>query len=59
MTQLNLNRLTGIENRPVVANGVKERRTGSLGLAEANYNIQDGTRTRSYCIAEGTVVNIL
>ena len=35
-----------------------EVRIGSLGLAEANYFIQDRSITRSYCIAQGTIFNI-
>ena len=39
----NTERLTDIENRVVVAKGRGgEGRNGSLGLAEANYYIQDG-----------------
>ena len=38
------NRLTDTENRPVAAKeaGDGEGRTGSSGLAEANYSIQHG-----------------
>ena len=32
---------------------------GSLGLADANYHIQDGWTTRTYCIAQATISNIL
>ena len=31
----------------------------SLGLIDANYYMQNGWRTRSYCVAQGTVFNIL
>ena len=39
--------------------GVGEGRTGSLGLSDANYYIQNGSTTRSYCIAQGTIFNVL
>ena len=39
--------------------GVGEGWIGSLGLADANYYIQNGYTTRSYCIAQGTIFNIL
>ena len=32
---------------------------GSLELADANYYIQNGETTRSYCIEQGTIFNIL
>ena len=39
----NKNRLTDIENRLVAkGEGVEEGRIGSLGLADVNYDIQDG-----------------
>ena len=38
----NTNRLTDIENRPVVAKVGERRRIGSLGLAGANCYIQNG-----------------
>ena len=42
MTQvsISMNRHTDMENRLVVAKG--EGRIGSLGLADANYYVQDG-----------------
>jgi len=45
----------------VVAKGevVLEGWSGRLGLADANYYTQDGKTTRSYCIAQGTILNIL
>ena len=39
--------------------GMVEGWIGSLGLADANYYIQNGQTTRSYCIAQGTIFNIL
>ena len=38
--------------------GVDDGWTGSLGLADAKYYIQDGKATRSYCKAQGTIFNI-
>ena len=32
---------------------------GSLGLADANYYIENGETTRSYCIVQGTIFNSL
>ena len=32
---------------------------GSLGLADANYYVENGQTTRSYCIGQGTISNIL
>ena len=32
---------------------------GELGLVDANYNIQNGQATRSYCTAQGTMSNLL
>ena len=32
--------------------------TGSLGLADANYYIKNGSTTKPYCIAQGTIFNI-
>ena len=56
----NRNRLTDIENRRVVAKeGVGEEKIGSLELVDANYYIQNGWTTRSYCIAQGTIINNL
>ena len=41
--QLSRNRLTDIENRLVVAKGAGEVRwTGSLGLVDANYYLENG-----------------
>ena len=31
----------------------------SLGLIDANYYMQNGWKTRSYCVAQGIVFNIL
>ena len=39
--------------------GVGKCWIGSLGLAGANYYIETGYATRSYCRAQGTIVNIL
>ena len=39
--------------------GVEEGWIGSLGLADANYYIENGYTTRSYCRAQGTIFNIL
>ena len=49
------------ENRLVVAKGegFGEGMRGSLGLAEVNYYIYNEYTTRSYCIAQGTIFNIL
>jgi len=33
-------------------------RTGSLGLADANYYIKNGSTTKPYCIAQGAIFNI-
>ena len=33
--------------------------TESLGLADANYDIQSGEAMRSYCTAQGTINNLL
>ena len=33
--------------------------TGSLGLVDANYYVQKGYAMRPYCIAQGTVSNLL
>ena len=46
------------ENSPVTARG-KMGWFGNLRLAEANYCIQDRETARSYCIAQGTIFNIL
>ena len=35
--------------------GGREGWTGSLVLANANYYIQNGNTTRSYCISQGTI----
>ena len=37
--------------------GVQEGRTGRLGLADADGDIQDGETARSYCVAQGAVVS--
>ena len=39
---INKNRLTDREDRLVVAKGVREGRSGSLGSAGANYDLLDG-----------------
>ena len=56
-------RLTDTEVKAVVAKGggagVKEEWTASLGLADVNKYIQNGYSTRSHCIAQGTILNIL
>ena len=39
--------------------GEGEGKIGSFGIAEANYSTQDGQPTKTYCIAEGTIFNIL
>ena len=39
--------------------GAKEERAASLGLADVNKYIQNGYSTRSHCIAQGTILNIL
>ena len=41
------------------AEGEEEEWTGSLGLVDANYYIQNGQAMRSYCIAQGNVSNFL
>ena len=38
---------------------VKQGWTESLGLADAKYYMQNEKKNRPYCIAEGTVFNIL
>ena len=56
------NRLTDRENRLVVAKrekGLKKEWAGSLGLAGANYYVQDRWTIRSYLIAQETISNIL
>ena len=45
------------EKRFVVALG--EERIGSLGLADANYHIQDGETTVGPPVAQGTLFDIL
>ena len=50
------NRNRDIEKRVGVPRGGG---LGSLGLADANYHIQDGWTTRTYCIAQATISNIL
>ena len=39
--------------------GLGEGWIGSLGLADANYYIENGLKRRSYCIAHLTIYNIL
>ena len=38
---------------------VEEGRIGSVGLADANYYIENGWTRRSYCTAQETMFNIL
>ena len=38
---------------------VGEGWTGSLGLADASYYMLNGKTTRSYCIGQTTIFNIL
>ena len=47
--------------RLAVAQGEGEGAGGiaSLGLIDANYPIQNGETIRSYCTAQGTIVNLL
>ena len=60
----NKNRLTDTEISLVFSREgkggqrMKKRRIGSLGLAEASYYIYNKI-TRSYCITQGTIFNIL
>ena len=42
-----------------VGEAVGEGEIGNLGLADANYYIQNGQTTRSYYIAQGTIFNTL
>ena len=55
------NRITDMENRLVVAKGEGEGVgwTGSLGLVDTNYYIENGEAMTSYCIAQGTLSNLL
>ena len=39
--------------------GMRERWTAGLGLADANYYTEDGKRARFDYIAQGTIFNIL
>ena len=40
--------------------GVEEGRTGKVGLADANYYMQEEeTPTSSYYIARGTIINVV
>ena len=54
---------TDSQTQTVVAKcgGVQRREgwTGSFGLVDMNYYVQDGYATRSYCMAQGTIFNIL
>ena len=43
----------------MVAEGEEEGWIGSLGLANANYCIHNGSTVRSYWIAQGTIFTIL
>ena len=54
-------KLTDKENRLVGAQGEHAGRgeDWESGLAAANYYTQDGSATRSYCIAQETVFNSL
>ena len=38
---------------------LRERWSATLGLADANYYIYNGQTIRSYCMAQGTIFNIL
>ena len=40
------------------AEGEEEEWTGSLGLVDANYYIQNGQAMRSYCTAQGTISSL-
>ena len=53
------NRLIDIYNRLVVATDQGKGWIGSLGLADANYNNRMDKKTRSYCIIQRTIFNIL
>ena len=58
----NRNRLTDIREQTCGCQEGGDGKEGwirSLGLADANYYIQNGYKTRSYCIAHGTIFNIL
>ena len=48
-------RLIAMEDRLVVA----KRDGGGMGLIDASYYIQNGLPMRLYCIAQGTISNIL
>ena len=39
--------------------GMGEGRIGTLVLADANYYILNGKMIRSYCIPQGTIIDIL
>ena len=43
----------------VVAKGEGVGWTGSLGLVDANYYIQNGSAMRSYCTAQGIIAHLL
>ena len=55
----NRNRPTDIETCDCQMAGAGEGCIGSLGLADAHYYTQDGLTTWSYCVAHGTIFNIL
>ena len=49
-----------VESRSVVAERERVGRgTGSLGLADANYDTKDGLKTRSHCGAQRATFTIL
>ena len=54
-------RLTDMESRLMVAKGEREGAgwTGSLGLADATYSIQNGYAMRSCCTAQGILSSLL
>ena len=51
---------TQTQNTVVDAKGeeAEEGRVGSLGLADANYYVQDGKTIRSSCTAQGTIFSM-
>ena len=64
MAQMNLStekKIMDLENRLVVAKGVGEGVgwTGSLGLIDADYCLQNGLAMRSCCVALGTMSSYL
>ena len=57
----NRNRSTDIENTLMVTKGERrgERSIRIWGLTYSHYYIQNITKTRTYCIAQETILNIL